>query len=777
MAIRTNQELLTILYNLIGNNSCIKGELVAEKDTLIEDKNRSTEELTKESESLNELNLNQKAVEVGPDETRMWIEEFEKNADLQRFFGLMEVEFDNSAMREKLLNISDVESLKNHICDDILKTTEKIESLRKHIEDNGIKAEELEEQIADYERASHELGRIISDVLGGAETYTRNYIGDILRKISSFSKTYALSESEIAVASKLILFPEEELKQFNDQVLQGKINTDQVTEAIEEEEVKEEPEPVIEPASPLVEESKNVGIFADQIPSVKEDTTQPTELTPKAEIISENVQEENPFVTFEEAKKIAEEDEETKEDVVENVAEEKNEEKEEDLTKPSAQDIYGSENTDIIPIVEVDEEKKDEISDEEFFANLGLDPNNFTQKEQAIKILKNCDEEVIKRNLEELKALGTSEENIYFIKDSYVLLADKELPSKINLFRSKGIKEETIKDIILITSSIISLPLEQMQANITMIEKKNGKVDNSNYLLISNPAAYYSSIEDAAKYDITFDEKQSKYIEPSLIQPNQNSIGVNEVLKEYGISAGRRNGKNEIDIYFKTPIELENSIDSLIEIGAEEVLRTTPEIMSVETNPVLKKIKYLTDKGESYVDDSGYCKKVVYIPAEFQEVYKDVTLPEIPSREDNNENLAKEGAKYNDIISILIESLNGYYANNADSYKTIAIANPEVQARALEIKNTLESDSSLEIVDKNTYKFQDEYFSKNKFERNLYYLITSLTDKEEKVEDLNKELTIVSLLYNSQKDASVIIKLMNQFLGLNIAEEMGGPTL
>ena len=42
MAIRTNQELLTILYNLIGNNSCIKGELVAEKDTLIEDKNRST---------------------------------------------------------------------------------------------------------------------------------------------------------------------------------------------------------------------------------------------------------------------------------------------------------------------------------------------------------------------------------------------------------------------------------------------------------------------------------------------------------------------------------------------------------------------------------------------------------------------------------------------------------------------------------------------------------------------------------------------------------------
>ena len=326
MAIRTNQELLTILYNLIGNNSCIKGELVAEKDTLIEDKNRSTEELTKESESLNELNLNQKAVEVGPDETRMWIEEFEKNADLQRFFGLMEVEFDNSTMREKLLNISDVESLKNHICDDILKTTEKIESLRKHIEDNGIKAEELEEQIADYERASHELGRIISDVLGGAETYTRNYIGDILRKISSFSKTYALSESEIAVASKLILFPEEELKQFNDQVLQGKINTDQVTEAIEEEEVKEEPEPVIEPASPLVEESKNVGIFADQIPSVKEDTTQPTELTPKAEIISENVQEENPFVTFEEAKKIAEEDEETKEDVVENVAEEKNEE-------------------------------------------------------------------------------------------------------------------------------------------------------------------------------------------------------------------------------------------------------------------------------------------------------------------------------------------------------------------------------------------------------------------------------------------------------------------
>ena len=43
--------------------------------------------------------------------------------------------------------------------------------------------------------------------------------------------------------------------------------------------------------------------------------------------------------------------------------------------------------------------------------------------------------------------------------------------------------------------------------------------------------------------------------------------------------------------------------------------------------------------------------------------------------------------------------------------------------------------------------------------------------------NLTKELIIVSLLYNSQKDASVIIKLMNQFLGLNIAEEVGGPTL
>lgn len=782
--IRTNQDLLKLLYNLKSDDSCIKNELATKKESLISEKDDCTKKLTEESESLSELNSNQKAVEVGPNEAEKWLGEFDENKDLQRLFGLMEVDFDISVIREKILKAEDIDALKERINSDISRTTNEIESLRKQIEDNGIKAEEIEEQIADYERARHELGRIISDVLGGAETYTRNYIGDILRKISSFSEKYALSENEIATVSKLILFPEEELKQFNDLVLQGQVDFNIVSEVVETEPTPvEETASLAEPVSPIVEESTNVGIFADQVANEEKKETEPTELAPKTGIvIEESTPEESPFITFEQTQTISEEPVKVEEsskaaEISEESKEEPIQEESKDDIKPSAQDIYGGFNTDIIPIVEVEEEKQDKTDDEEFFANLSLDPNNFIQKEQAIKILKACDVEVIRRNLEELKALGTPEENIYFIKDSYVLLADKELPSKINLFRSKGIKEDSIKDIILITYALISLPLSTMQSNIAMIEGQNGVIDNSNYLLISNPEAYYNALKDSEKYDITFDEKQRKYIEPALLEATQDSIGVNEVLKEYGISAGRRNGKNEIDIYFKTPTELEESIDSLIEIGAEEVLRTTPEIMSVETDQMLKKIKYLTAKGESYVDESGYCKKIAYIPAEFQTTYPEVTLPEITSRKENNEILSKEGSKYNAIIPILIESLNNYYTNNADSYKTIKIDDPEVQAMLDTIKHELESESSLENVDKNTYKLNDEYLSKNKFERNLRYLVTSLNNKDEKVDGLTKELIIVSLLYNSQKDASVIIKLMNKFLGLNIAEEVGGPTL
>ena len=130
--IRTNQDLLKLLYNLKSDDSCIKNELATKKESLISEKDDCTKKLTEESESLSELNSNQKAVEVGPNEAEKWLGEFAENKDLQRFFELMEVNFDISVIREKILKAEDIDTLKERINSDISRTTNEIESLRKY---------------------------------------------------------------------------------------------------------------------------------------------------------------------------------------------------------------------------------------------------------------------------------------------------------------------------------------------------------------------------------------------------------------------------------------------------------------------------------------------------------------------------------------------------------------------------------------------------------------------------------------------------------------------
>ena len=63
------------------------------------------------------------------------------------------------------------------------------------------------------------------------------------------------------------------------------------------------------------------------------------------------------------------------------------------------------------------------------------------------------------------------------------------------------------------------------------------------------------------------------------------------------------------------------------------------------------------------------------------------------------------------------------------------------------------------IVGKNTYKINDKYISRNKFERNLYYLVSGLLSKDQNVMSIAKEILLVSALFNCRKETNKAMTL------------------
>ena len=76
-----------------------------------------------------------------------------------------------------------------------------------------------------------------------------------------------------------------------------------------------------------------------------------------------------------------------------------------------------------------------------------------------------------------------------------------------------------------------------------------------------------------------------------------------------------------------------------------------------------------------------------------------------------------------------------------------------------QLKEVFEQEMGASLVGKNTYKINNVYVSRNKFERNLYYLVSGLLSKEQDLMSIAKEVLLVSALFNSRKEVNKAMTL------------------
>ncbi len=782
---RDKEELLKLLYNLKSEDSCILKRIELDKKEL-EDKKESVEQQKLQAnETYLSLKKDEECALLGVEYAEDFFNVYEENEVLRHYFKLLNVDFDPQAAKDAVNAEKKQKTLQKSLIAKIDEEANLIEKLGNENNDLEIKISEAGEQISDYEHTRAGVESLVNDVLSGNNSYNREYVENILTKISSFNPSLGFTKDEIINVGIMILFPEQGLSDFAERYEKGEVDIKiEVEEPKEEAHVEEETPTSTEPEDIFIQNITNSNNFVEEKEEVKEETdNEPiiVEETDDKGIFSESPEtvelktEEIPIVIEADeevpAEPVVVEDEPTEVTVVEEETP-----AEEDHSK--VESVYSSENPvdSIIPIIETPAEEETpvveettEVGDEEIekkLSELNIDLYNFEDKELALKVLRNADFELIKKNYEELAALGATDRSKYLItKEEYSHLTDPELSQKINFLRSKLLKDETIVKLIdgnLFADTI----LEDLKNRAELIEQNGDKVGESNYILLKyNPKRLDASIEVLAELDMEPDEKEELYYAPVLAKNYKYVPSDTEVLKDYGISIYRRNGKHEYGIYWKKPLELINSIDDIVEIGEEDLLDTTPEALALNADYVIQKINYCKENEIPYFDESdgktyqGFIYKVGTFAAEFE----NPELKDLIHREETNRYIKESGSRKPN-VEMLVEALKNYYYN-LDEYQTIKLEDTNEIDTFEKIKNTLEEEFKAELVSKNTYRIDEEYISRNKFERNVNYLLKELANSNQDANSMINEIIYVSLLFNSRKKEDVVSKIAKRVLG------------
>ena len=762
---RSKEDLLKLLYNLKSTDSCILQKIEEEKK---ENENRKAA-VEQQKLQANEIYLSLKKDEECASKGLGYAEEFfglyENNESLRHYFQLLNVEFDPQAAKETVMEEKKSGTLRKSIDSKLKEEALIIENLSQEQSDLELKIAESEENISDYEHTRLGVESLVTDVLNGNNSYNRDYVENILSKISSYYPSLGFTKDEIITTGIMILFPEQGLTDFEEKYKDGKVDIKiEVEEPKKEEPIEETPAEdifiqnitntkpvpveVVEEEKPIIiEEEQDAGIFGETKTPVEE---------PKEEI---NPEDSIPIVVDEE---------ETPTEEVE----------EEPQANEDVESFYKNETPadSVIPVIEVPTEEAEETpaeepvetNDEELenkLLDININLDKFEDREAAIHLLKNADLNLVRRNYEELDIIGADETAIYLITDDgYMHLTDPELSQKINFLRSKLLKDESIKK-LLNGKLFADVLLEGLKERTEKIESTGKKLGEDNFTLLKyDPSKLEDSISILANLDMEPDEKEELYYAPVLAKNNKYVASDTEILKDYGISIYRRNGKHEFGIYWKNPVELLNSIDDIIEIGEEDLLDSAPEALAVNSESVIAKIKFCRDNNIEYYDESdgksyqGFIYKIGTFASEFD----NPTLEDVIHREETNRFIKDEGSRSSN-VEMLVESLKPYY-NGLTEYKAITLEDNEIDVFD-KVKNTLEEEFKAELVDRNTYLLADEYISRNKFERNASYLIKELIKSNQEPDNMINEIIYVSLLFNSRKSEESVKKISKKVLG------------
>lgn len=761
--------LLDRLYNLKGEDNIILKELsnkISETESEIEltEKNKTNSEINKvNSEGTLEIFLTQKQT-------------FE-----EAFQGLDNDTF--SALREIDVNL-EIGSLLNAIserapeyCDKLQTEINKFNTEINEAEEQRLNLNEeltsLNDQRNKVENDREQLQSLLEQSLSPNEierdSLTAHYVKRIISPFDVFS------EDELNKITKLIMFPDEGLYQFDetyeDRLRNGLVGlTKEITEepiAVEEiaitppieEELTQSEETPVEEVAPVEEEPKEVDYHnveeAQEIYGNDDDKTriidlsslnrpeEPEEIIPP--VIDLGIPQEEPVIELS-VKQVVEE---------ENIIEEAPIPQEEPVEQEVEEEIVPI----IEPEIEVVEKSKEEII-EEFLNNFGFDIAKFQTEniEEVYELLNSVDERTVKENYEILRSISLEDE-VYTIHNGHMYIADADFNKKLTLLRAKGVKENKIQELLKDPNSGLRDNFEIIEEKVTAIQNLNARIDDENIdLLKTNIAQYEKNLNLLASNGYELDEKEIRNHNLLLFESNNIYSNI-EILKEYLISIVRNNGKYALSVFWKTPKELLTDIDSLIEADLENIISTNPETLSTQTTELINRVKYCEAKGEPIYEGNNqadFCKHI----SSYYEFYKKFgvvsDLPELISTDEVNEQLPS-------IIGNeeLINILQTEYSN-VENVIGINVL-PEMQGELNRFNHLLEDKYNAKVIGKYTYKLGDVYISKNKFERNITILLNALSKDNDKINKLEKEIILAAALFNLRQPQEVLKELVNNF--------------
>ncbi len=564
------------------------------------------------------------------------------------------------------------------------------------------------------------------------ESLPTRYVKDVLNRFGVFDA------DEISQLAKLIMFPEGELEEYDNEYNGRTHHLDTTTVTVEE---------------PVVEDTATQTRIIEEPKDIVDPVVVPTELV-------------NPVV--EEEKKV------------------------DPVDVPSITQIYDKQaeddKTSILDLtaLNIDEEDKEEIDEtpvREFLESIGMEMNRFQEEndkeqniEQLMSELAATDKDLIVKNFELLRSLN-ADVAAYRYRQGHSYLTDQELSQKVTFLRGKGISEKNIKTLLEHADSGLRESYSEIEARFAAAEELGTPInDESTNLLGRDLARLAANIKLLRESEITIDEKELRNYE-YILTNSDHVAGDLEVLKNYLVNITRSNDKYALNVFVKDPYDLITDLDTIIENNLEDALSTNPEILAGRNGAFVERVKHYESAGKPITDPTGKNAYAPYVLSALEAMKENggqLEIELLPDVNDVNRSLPGVIGSEN-TTSSLVEILDEYYRDRKE-FKDIELSaiGTEAVSRLAEI---FEQVFHAERVGKYTFKVADAFISKPKLERHLKVLASQIEAKGGSIDGIEKEVLLTAMLYNLRLEEKDLRKLAEACLGFNEENTYGGKAL
>lgn len=809
--------LLCNLANLDNNSIVINAVTTSIKNTKIE-KSNIDDEIASISAELENAKSRKATMIDGPAAFSQFVKSFNDNSILQEYLHILGYDncldvFVKSHKKEQETN-----EIKVDIDRDIASLSDKL----KELEINNLSLEDRLQRdtlmLENINNATDDVKCLIDASVSGNGSFNKDYVVGLLVPFADMAKKFGIifPENFVEVASKAIFFPEDGFSDVVREYKSGKykelLYTSVEKEKIDIDAIDEAQEVVIKdvPINNVeTEEIADIDIsdeVADDIDNIVTDDVdfsgknveEETEVEEESNQIADDIQvvesedvidhkiddisidvipeETQEEISEETQEEISEETEQATDDVTEVVSEDVPDDTQEDVALDSSEDEVVEETVQEVDNTNLADKIIAEMNDE--ISNLNVQINNQTDSqtnkygldesrisEELRKQLNSADENVVKTNVETLKALNAIDDVFYYVNGKYSYLTDKDLSTKLNYLRGKGVPEKAV--VSAVEQHYIDSSLESIKEGVNALENSDLGFDKK-YLPIFKYGvqSFFKTLDVLRSNGIEPDDSEITAYLTILAKYSDNVEPDTEVLKDYRVSILRSNGKYGLGYMMKNPLELVQSLDDIIEIGEEDLINNVPEVLAVNTDELVKRLLFVKNNNVDYKEGEVYADYIIK-PGLFNREFNNPDLENIATREACNDVLSKSSS---DLSSIFIEILDRFYADRR-SYKSVELSDEE-KGVFEELKTMLEEKAGATLVSKNTYELNGMKISRNKFERNLSCLVSALLNNGEDLLSEANDVLYVSAFYNSRRPEGMIMNVPQEIMGES--ESLGG---